>query len=69
MFIQTDTTPNPASLKFLPGRVVMEKGTAEFRSVAEADSSLLAHPEDSRDAAPFTMRGLTDRAVLIFQKP
>ena len=42
MFIQTDTTPNPASLKFLPGRVVMEKGTAEFRSVEEANSSLLA---------------------------
>ena len=42
MFIQTDTTPNPASLKFLPGRVVMEKGTAEFPSVEEANSSLLA---------------------------
>ena len=42
MFIQTDVTPNPASLKFLPGRVVMEKGTADFRSVEEANSSLLA---------------------------
>ena len=42
MFIQTDTTPNPASLKFLPGRVVMERGTADFRSVEEANSSLLA---------------------------
>ena len=42
MFIQTDTTPNPASLKFLPGRVVMEKGTTDFRSVEEANSSLLA---------------------------
>ena len=42
MFIQTDTTPNPASLKFLPGRVVMEKGTVDFRSVEEANSSLLA---------------------------
>ena len=42
MFIQTDITPNPASLKFLPGRVVMEKGTADFRSVEEANSSLLA---------------------------
>ena len=42
MFIQTDTTPNPASLKFLPGRVVMEKGTADFRSVEEANSSILA---------------------------
>ena len=42
MFIQTDITPNPASLKFLPGRVVMERGTADFRSVEEANSSILA---------------------------
>ena len=42
MFIQTETTPNPASLKFLPGRVVMEKGTADFRSVKEASNSLFA---------------------------
>ena len=42
MFIQTNTTPNPASLKFLPGRVVMERGTADFRSVEEANSSILA---------------------------
>ena len=42
MFIQTEITPNPASLKFLPGRVVMEKGTADFRSVEEANNSLLA---------------------------
>jgi hypothetical protein len=31
MFIQTEATPNPATLKFLPGKVVMENGTAEFR--------------------------------------
>ncbi len=31
MFIQTESTPNPATLKFLPGKVVMEKGTADFR--------------------------------------
>ena len=42
MFIQTELTPNPASLKFLPGRVVMEKDTADFRSVEEAYNSLLA---------------------------
>ena len=30
MFIQTETTPNPATLKFLPGRTVMEEGTADF---------------------------------------
>lgn len=36
MFIQTETTPNPATLKFLPGQVVMEMGTADFRDPAEA---------------------------------
>ena len=30
MFIQTEQTPNPSTLKFLPGRVVMEKGTLDF---------------------------------------
>ena len=29
MFIQTEATPNPATLKFLPGRVVMPEGTFE----------------------------------------
>ena len=42
MLIQTDITPNPASLKFLPGRVVMKKGTADFRNVGEASNSILA---------------------------
>jgi len=30
MFIQTEQTPNPATLKFLPGQVVLEAGTADF---------------------------------------
>ena len=34
-----------------------------------SNSSLLAHPEDSRQEPPFGMPGMTDRAVLIFQKP
>jgi Fe-S cluster biogenesis protein NfuA len=42
MFIQTETTPNPASLKFLPGRDVLGAGTAEYRSSSEAESSPLA---------------------------
>jgi Fe-S cluster biogenesis protein NfuA len=42
MFIQTEPTPNPASLKFLPGRVVLGAGTAEYRSAAEAAGSPLA---------------------------
>lgn len=42
MFIQTEDTPNPETMKFLPGQPVMQKGTAEFRSVAEAAKSPLA---------------------------
>lgn len=37
MFIQTEQTPNPASLKFLPGCEVLGSGTAEFRNRSEAD--------------------------------
>jgi Fe-S cluster biogenesis protein NfuA len=42
MFIQTETTPNPASLKFLPGRIVLGSATAEYRTPSEAESSPLA---------------------------
>ena len=37
MFIQTEQTPNPATLKFLPGRTVMEHGVAEFTDPDEAE--------------------------------
>jgi len=37
MFIQTEQTPNPATLKFLPGRVVMASGTANFTDAAVAE--------------------------------
>ncbi|HFQ14921.1 MAG TPA: NifU family protein [Rhodobacteraceae bacterium] len=36
MFIQTESTPNPATLKFLPGQAVLGAGTAEFTSIDEA---------------------------------
>jgi Fe-S cluster biogenesis protein NfuA len=42
MFIQTEETPNPATLKFIPGRVVLEEGTREFRTADEAEVSPLA---------------------------
>jgi Fe-S cluster biogenesis protein NfuA len=42
MFIQTEATPNPATLKFLPGRVLSESGPREFRSAEEAKASPLA---------------------------
>ena len=42
MFIETETTPNPATLKFLPGEVVMATGTREFTSDEQAAVSPLA---------------------------
>jgi len=42
MNIQTESTPNPSSLKFLPGKTVMEKETADFRNMEEAKSSPFA---------------------------
>ena len=45
MFIQTEATPNPATLKFLPGREVMHSGTADFRDA-----------EGARQASPLAGR-------------
>ncbi len=42
MFIQTESTPNPATLKFLPGQQVLEVGTADFPSADAAGTSPLA---------------------------
>ncbi len=42
MFIQTESTPNPATLKFLPGVTVMDNNTANFASEDEAQLSPLA---------------------------
>lgn len=42
MFIQTEATPNPQVLKFLPGRDLLPRGSREFVSVDEADASPLA---------------------------
>ena len=42
MFIQTEATPNPATLKFLPGRAVLASGTMEFNDRAAAARSPLA---------------------------
>lgn len=52
MFIQTEATPNPATLKFLPGRVVLDGGPREYRSAEEAAESPLA-------AALFAIPGVT----------
>ncbi len=42
MFIQTEATPNPATLKFIPGRVVLDSGTMEFTARESAVRSPLA---------------------------
>ena len=42
MFIQTETTPNPATLKFLPGEPVLASGTADFPAPEAAATSPLA---------------------------
>jgi Fe-S cluster biogenesis protein NfuA len=52
MFIETESTPNPATLKFLPGRYVMGEGTADFASPASAERSPLA-------GALFALPGVT----------
>jgi Fe-S cluster biogenesis protein NfuA len=52
MFIQTEATPNPEVLKFLPGQQVMGEGTRDFRDAGEAAASPLA-------AAIFETAGVT----------
>jgi Fe-S cluster biogenesis protein NfuA len=52
MFIQTEATPNPEVLKFLPGREVMGEGARDFRGSMEAQASPLA-------AEIFTIEGVT----------
>ena len=43
MFIQTEETPNPLTLKFIPGKVLLENGTQEFKSKKAAKSNSLAN--------------------------
>ena len=42
MFIQTEPTPNPETLKFLPGVTVLPSGSFDYRGPAEAEASPLA---------------------------
>ena len=46
MFIETETTPNPASLKFLPGQQVMGQGTREFATPEAAEAMKKAQGGD-----------------------
>ena len=52
MFIETEPTPNPNTLKFLPGRVVMSEGTLDLRDAKAVDQSPLAR-------ALFSIDGVT----------
>ncbi|MEJ6709115.1 MAG: NifU family protein [Amylibacter sp.] len=52
MFIQTESTPNPATLKFLPGQAVLATGTADFPTEEAAQNSPLA-------ARVFKVQGVT----------
>ena len=58
MLIETETTPNPSTLKFLPGRTVMESGTRDFASPEDAEASPLAE----------TLFGLGDVTGVFFGK-
>lgn len=52
MFIQTQATPNPATLKFLPGQTILENGLKDYQSADDAGSSPLAQ-------RLFTLQGVT----------
>ena len=69
MFIQTEVTPNPATLKFLPGRVVVESGTEEFSTMEEAEArwplaaKLMAIPDVSGVFFGYDFVTVTKRAA------
>ena len=57
MFIETETTPNPATLKFLPGRMVMPEGTLEIRDrqaglKQEHEAALKAYKDYQNELIP-----------------
>lgn len=58
MFIQTENTPNPSTVKFLPGRAVMKTGVAEFTSAEEGTKSPLAE-------RIFAINGVQDRKSVV----
>jgi Fe-S cluster biogenesis protein NfuA len=57
MFIQTEATPNPSTLKFIPGRPVLESGAMEFRSFEATSNSPLARALLSIDGIEAVMFG------------
>lgn len=57
MFIQTESTPNPATLKFLPGQDVLGQGAMEFRSPDDAANAPLAQALLSIEGVEAVMYG------------
>ncbi|TLG74009.1 NifU family protein [Methylocystis sp. B8] len=57
MFIQTEATPNPSTLKFLPGQDVLGQGAMEFRSLDDAANAPLAQALLSIDGVEAVMYG------------
>ena len=55
MFIQTEETPNPNTLKFIPGVQVLEEGTVEF-----SNNNLLILTSTAKDLANFEKNLISD---------
>src|SRR6266849_666691 len=73
MFIQTEATPNPATLKFLPGRPVLPDGALDIPDAADAAKSPLAErlfgiPAVANDGGDITFRGFKDGVVFLHMK-
>ena len=69
MFIQTEATPNPATLKFMPGRVVLDEGTREYRAaenVSVAKAASASHTIPVTVAAEQGVIGLAAYLALLF---
>ena len=65
MFIQTEATPNPATLKFLPGRAVMPDGTLDLRDATDAERSPLAQRLFGVVLAPVIFKGAVAIVVML----
>ena len=65
MFIQTESTPNPATLKFLPGETVLGRGTADLPDAEAAAKSPLGRRIFAVTGVTLFLNGVTVKAVRI----
>src|SRR5450756_265359 len=75
MFIQTEATPNPATLKFLPGRAVLESGTLDMASKEAATVATIkdlietrVRPAVAGDGGDITFKGYKEGVVYLTMK-